>query len=223
MKRYLVSLVCLAGLMTACSNNANESSKNSDSNSISSSASTKEPAQQEQTNASSAIIHYTVNGKDKSMGASILVQQEKTTVSPGNNLFGMISASERDADAMFVNFMFSLKPGTYPVVGLAFTQKGEDGKGEVYGPLMGGEPKMTAYTVTLTQCEDMGSNGMGGHKWKISGAVDQPEMSIDAPALIKLDKTRPGSITLSKLSFANLTFDDNWTQIMEEGVKKMKN
>ena len=224
MKRYLVSLLCMAGIVTACNNNAKESAKNADSNSTPAPANTGVSTPEDRTPAAgSASINYTVGGSAKSMSASVLVQKDKSNLSPGNNYFGMISASENNADGIFLNFLFSLKPGSYPVVGTAFTGKNKDGKGEVYGALMGGEPKKTPYTVTLTQCEDMGSNGMGGHKWKISGSVDQEDVIIEAPGLVKLNKENPTSITLSKLSFANLTFDDNWTEMMEEGVKKMQN
>ena len=224
MKRYLVSLLCMAGIVTACNNNSKEAAKNADSNSVSAPANTGAGSSENRAPAAgSASINYTVNGSSKSMYASVLVQKDKSNLSAGNNYFGMISASENNADAIFLNFLFSLKPGSYPVVGTAFTGKNKEGKGEVYGALMGGQPKKTPYTVTLTQCEDMGSNGMGGHKWKISGSVDQEDVVIEAPGLVKLDKSHPTSITLSKVNFANLTFDDNWTEMMEEGVKKMKN
>jgi hypothetical protein len=100
----------------------------------------------------------------------------------------------------------------------ASLNRGKDANTEMYGGLLGGKPKITKYNVTLTDCKDLGSNNMCGHKWSISGYWD--EMVIEAPGIALMDKTRnhPKEIKLGKGSFTNLSFDDNW----EEMMKKLK-
>lgn len=163
----------------------------------------------------SAVVKYTVADTAKTLEGSVLVQKDKSNVSPGNDLLAVVTGNSSDGESFVLNFAFTPKPGIYPVVGLSLA------KGNyVFGGILGGEPKMTNYKVNLTQCEDLGSNNLGGHKWRISGNVDG-EVTINAMGIMKMDKTHPDDVKVNKISFANLSFDDNWEQLLEEGMKKM--
>ena len=173
-------------------------------------------------NANSPAVKYTADGKEASSSGSILVSKDKDKLKPGSDWLCMLTANGgSDNESLTLNFLFDLKPGTYPVVGVGFT-RGPSGNGQVFGGLLGGKPKLTNYTVTLTECTDMGSNNMGGHKWKLSGTFDA--ITVAAMPIMLMDKTKnhPAEITLTGGSFSNLLFDDNWEQMMEEGMKKMK-
>lgn len=169
----------------------------------------------------SATFTYSVEGVEKTIEGAILVQQDKSKLSAGNDYFGIITANGSNKESFNLNFLFSLKPGTYPIVGMGYSRDASNGSGEVYGGLMGGTPKLTNYKVTLTECENMGSNNMGGHKWKISGFVEG-EVIIDALGIMKMDKEHPDNITARQIKFANLSFDDNWDEMLEKGMKMLK-
>lgn len=117
----------------------------------------------------------------------------------------------------------ALKAGSYPVVGISLTRKVANEKGEVYGGILGGKPKLTNYNVTISECKDLGSNGVGGHKWSISGSFE--ELVIPAMGIMLLDKEKnhPKEVKIEKGSFSNLTFDDNWEKMFEKGMEQMKN
>ncbi len=153
----------------------------------------------------------------RSFDGSVLVQSDKKKLSPGNDLMAIVSASNAADESVTVNFLFALKPGVYPVVGLSVSKENE-----VYGGIMGGEPTLTEYKVNLTECTDLGSNNLGGHKWKISGSIEQ-ELKIDALPIMKMSPGHPDAVKVSKYQFSNLTFDDNWEQILEQGLKNLKN
>lgn len=163
-----------------------------------------------------SVVSYSVADTVKTFAGSVLVQKDKSNVSPGNDLLAVVTANSNDGESFVVNFAFTPKPGVYPVVGLSLA------KGNyVFGGILGGEPKLTDYKVNLTQCEDLGSNNAGGHKWRISGNIDG-EVTINAMGIMKMDKTHPDDVKVNKISFTNLTFDDNWEQLLEEGMKKLK-
>ena len=215
----------LPGLIVLCLMSCNNSKENKPAGSD---TSTSKPATTENSNTSSsetpagsATVAYSVDGKDINIRGSVLVQKDKSKLSAGNDLFAMVTANGPDKNTFTLNFLFTPKPGSYPVVGLAFSRDLPNGKGEVYGGILGGEPKMTTYKVNLTQCENMGENGMGGHKWKISGNVEG-DVTIGTMNMMKLNKEHPESIKLSNVSFANLSFDDNWEEMMEKGMEQMK-
>lgn len=168
------------------------------------------------TDVSTSTVNYTVGETDHNVHGSVLVQKDKSNISPGNELLAIVTANGSKGESFTFNFAFTPKPGIYPVVGLGFTREKE-----VYGGILGGKPKLTPYKVNLTQVEDLGENRYGGHKWKISGSVDE-DITIDAMKLMTMDKTHPANIKISKISFSNLSFDDNWEKILEEGMKKVK-
>ena len=164
----------------------------------------------------------TIEGKELKLGGSLLVRKDKDKLQPGADYLVMLTAhSGLGSESMVLNFLLALKTGTYPVVGLNF-RRGESPHNEMYGGLLGGTPKLTNYKVNITECKDLGSNNMGGHKWSISGSFD--ELIIPAMGIMLMDKTKnhPAAIKIEKGSFTNLSFDDNWEDMMQQGVKKMQ-
>ncbi|MGB3153644.1 MAG: hypothetical protein WBB06_03525 [Chitinophagaceae bacterium] len=164
--------------------------------------------------AGSASVMYSVADTARNLAGSVLVQKDKDKLSPGNNYLAVVTTNGSDGESFVLNFLFALKPGSYPVVGLSFTRNNQ-----VFGGILGGKTRITNYKVNLTQCEDLGSNNLGGHKWKISGSVDE-EVTIEAMAIMKMDKTHPADIKLNKIRFENLSFDDNWEEMLNKAMNK---
>ena len=166
---------------------------------------------------------YNVEGKEINTSGSLLVTKDKDKLQPGADYFCMLTArsSGPDREGLTLNFLLALKPGVYPVVGTSFN-RGPSGKGEVYGGLMGGKPKLTDYKITITECKDLGSNNLGGHKWSLSGTFEN--IVIPAMALMLMDKTKnhPKEVKIDSGSFTNLTFDDNWEEMMKQAMEKMQ-
>ncbi len=165
---------------------------------------------------SSAKISFTAEGKEMTIRNTILVSKDDKQVSPGNGYMAMMIANSHDSNkvSLTLNFAFALQPGTYPIVGYGF-QRNVNGKGEVYGGLLGGGTKISPYKVNLTSCEKIRD-----HHWKIAGTID--EITIPANGLMKMDVTRkhPAEVKLIKISFANMEFDDNLEEMMEKVMKK---
>lgn len=173
--------------------------------------------------AGSASVSFSVEGVNVTNYASVLVTKDKDKLQPGAPYICMITsnAAANNNEYLTLNFLMDTKPGTYPVAGSSF-QRGKDPNNEMYGGLLGGKPKLTEYKVTITECKDLGSNNMGGHKWSISGTCE--EVLIKATRIMLMDKTKkhPEEIKLQKISFANLSFDDNWEEMMEKAMDQMK-
>jgi hypothetical protein len=168
---------------------------------------------------SSANLSYTVEGKEFQPGGGVLVTKDKDKLSAGHPYFAMVTANGPDKQTFAINFVFDLKPGSYPVVGHSFS-RGSDSTSQVFGGLLGGQPKLTSYKVNITECTNLGSNNAGGNKWKISGAFEN--ITIPAMGFMASDPKHPKQIVIEKGSFTGLSFDDNWEQMMEEGMKKLK-
>jgi hypothetical protein len=163
-----------------------------------------------------------VEGKEIQLNGSILVSKDKDKLQPGADYFVMLTASGgNNKESLTLNFLMALKEGTYPVVGTSLV-RGEDDKSEMYGGLLGGKAKITEYKVNLSEVKDLGSNNLGGHKWSISGSFDA--MTIPAMGIMMMDQTKnhPKEVKIDKVSFSNLTFDDNWEEIMEKAMEQMK-
>jgi hypothetical protein len=214
MKKFVT--ITLVALACACNNSKKEKETVTSDSTGTTNTSTTPTTNTETTSTGEGNVSYMVNDTARTAKGTVLVQEDKDKISPGNNLIAMLTASKSDGESLTVNFLFTPKPGTYPVVGL-----GLNIRNEVYGGILGGKPKMTPYKVNLTECTDLGSNGAGGHKWKIAGSVDQ-EMTIDAMSLMKMVPGHPDNAKVSKYQFSNITFDDNWEKLLEEGLKKMK-
>lgn len=164
----------------------------------------------------------TVGGKEISLSGSILVDKDKKKLQAGAPYRGMITSSNGpDNEGFILRFVFDTKPGTYPVTGQSFN-RGKDDAAEQYGGLLGGEEKIYDGKVTFTECKDLGSNNLGGHKWSISGSVEN--LTIPAMGLMLMDKTKnhPKEVKIDKITFAGLTFDDNWEEMMEKAMDMMK-
>ncbi len=212
MKMRKIAPIAALAILIACNNSKKNNEPGKESSEI-----TNIPAENSATpTATSAIVAYSIGDTLRKVGGSVLLQKDKEKLSPGNDNLAVVTANGSDGESIVVNFLFALKPGIYPVVGLSFSRENQ-----VFGGLLGGTPKLTNYKVTLTQCEDLGSNNFGGHKWKISGSVDG-EVTIEAMGIMKIDKNHPSEIKVNKISFSNLTFDDNWEEMMKQAIDKMK-
>jgi len=164
----------------------------------------------------------TIDGNEMKMGGSLLVNKDKKKLQPGADYFCMLTASGgSNNESLILNFLLDTKPGTYPVVGRSF-QRGPSDKGELYGGIMGGEEKIYESKVTLTECIDLGSNNMGGHKWSISGTFENIVIPAMGVMLMDKSKNHPKDITIQKGSFSNLTFDDNAEELLEKALEQMK-
>lgn len=166
--------------------------------------------------AGSASVMYSVADTARNFSGSALVQKDKDKLSPGNDYLAVVTTNGSDGESFVLNFLFALTPGSYPVVGLSFTRNNQ-----IFGGILGGKPRITNYKVNLTECKDLGSNNLGGHKWNMSGSVDE-EVTIDAMGIMKMDKSHPAEIKVNKISFANLSFDDNWEEMLNKAMEKMK-
>ena len=207
-------------LLAACNNDKNEKTENTAAKTTDAPR-TNTTVTKTAPSADAGSVKYTVENDAKNASGSILVQRDKSKLSPGNEFLGMITGSGSNKESITVNFLFDLKPGVYPVVGLGYTRDGPNNKGQVFGGLLGGKPKLTNYKVNLLTCENMGSNNAGGNRWKISGEVTE-DMTIDAMSLMKMDKEHPDDIIIGKFSFTNLTFDDNWEQLIQKTMEALK-
>ncbi len=172
---------------------------------------------------STTNLTYSVDGKEIKHSASLLVTKDKDKLQAGVAFFCMLTSNSAagNNESVTVNFLLDTKPGTYPVVGRSF-QRGKNADGELFGSILGGKPTLTEYKVTITECKDLGDNNIGGHKWSISGYWDP--MPIKAMPVMLMDKTKnhPAEVQLGKGTFTNLTFDDNWEEMMEKAMDKMK-
>lgn len=179
------------------------------------------PAPEAAPAAGSSGVTFTVDGQEISNYASVLVTKDKDKLKAGVPYLCMLTsnAARNNNEYLTLNFLLDTKPGTYPVVGMSF-QRGKDPNNEMYGGLLGGKPKLTDYTVTITECKDLGENPTGGHKWSISGTWEN--VVVKAMGIMLMDKTKahPAEIKLEKGSFTNLTFDDNWDEMKEQFLKR---
>jgi hypothetical protein len=214
MSRILLFTIAVTALI-ACNNKVK--SENSDATTSTTSSDGKDvnmPSGNLSKSNSAASISYTIQDTARNGTASVLVTRDEDKLSPGNDLFAMITANLPGDESLVVNFLFTTKPGTYPVVGLSFSRTNQ-----VFGGLLGGKKKITPYKVNLTEVKDLGSNNAGGHRWMISGNIES-DVVIDAMGVMKFDKTHPDNITVSKISFNNLSFDDNWEELVEKALGK---
>lgn len=164
----------------------------------------------------------TVGGKDVGLNGSILVDKDKKNLKAGAPYRGMITTGSGPGNEGFIlRFVFDTKPGTYPVTGMSFN-RGDGDNAEQYGGLMGGEEKIYPVNVTLTECKDLGDNHAGGHRWSISGSVEN--LTIPAMGLMLLDKEKnhPKEVTIDKYRFSNLSFDDNAEEMLEKAMDQLR-
>lgn len=164
----------------------------------------------------------TVEGKDFNLNGSVLVDKDKKKLLAGAPYRGMItSSSGPDNEGYILRFVFDTKPGAYPVTGISFG-RGKDDNAQQFGGLLGGEEKIYDSKVTLTECKDLGDNGAGGHKWSISGTVENVTIPALGIMLLDKEKNHPKEIKIDKLSFTGLTFDDNAEEMLEKAMEMLK-
>ena len=170
--------------------------------------------------AGSAIMKVNLDGQDLNLNASALISKDKKNLQAGAPLFAMVTASDGPNDeSVTLNFVFDTRPGSYPVVGVGIS-RGSGDSAQVFGGLLGGEPKITSHKVNLTEVKDLGDNNLGGHKWSISGTFG--EMTVPAMELMLINKNHPKETIIKGGSFTNLVFDDNMDEILEKAFDKMK-
>ena len=209
---FKLLIVIIAASLVACNNSGNSKTEK-DSTTTSAANNPAPTVPGDPSSRSSASIQYSVMDTMHYGTASVLVTKDEDKLSPGNDLFAMITANLPNEESIVVNFLFDKKPGTYPIVGLSFTWRNQ-----VFGGLLGGKKAITPYKVVLTDVRDLGSNNAGGHRWLITGNVEG-EVTIDAMGIMKMDKTHPDNIRIKDIRFANLVFDDNWDEMMEKATK----
>lgn len=226
MKKILI--VSLAGFLFACSIVACSNSKKEDKPADNTTTTTPAPADNNTTTpATTSSDSYSntvvvVEGKEIKLNGSILVDKDKKNLKAGAPYRGMITTSSGpNKEGAILRFVFDTKPGVYPLTGMSYG-RGDGDAGEQYGGLLGGEEKIYPANVTLTECKDLGDNGNGGHKWSISGTVEN--LTIPAMGIMLMDKTKnhPKEIKLDKISFSGLSFDDNMEEMMQKAMEMMK-
>ena len=218
--RKLMTLI-LPAMLFAC-NNKKTDSDNTTSRTDSGGTVNTSPGTTNVPASGSTTMTVNIDGKNVVLNASALISKDDKNLQAGSPWFAMITGNDGpDEEGLILNFVFDLKPGTYPVVGVGFT-RGPGDNGQVFGGLMGGTPKITEHKVTLTEVKDLGSNNIGGHKWSLSGFFG--EMTIPAMNIMLMDKTKnhPKEVVIEGGSFSNITFDDNLDEVMEKAFEKMK-
>jgi hypothetical protein len=205
-------------LLLACNNSKKDPAPESTTQTTDAPPTTTTPAP---ASASSNSV-ITVEGKDISLNGSILVDKDKKKLQAGAPYRGMItSSSGPDNEGYILRFVFDTKPGVYPVTGISFG-RGKDDNSQQFGGLLGGEEKIYDSKVTLTECKDLGDNGAGGHKWSISGTVENVTIPAMGIMLLDKEKNHPKEIKIDKLSFTGLTFDDNAEEMLEKAMEMLK-
>lgn len=222
MKGKLIIAAIAVPLWFSCNNSPEKNSNTTgtkDTGSLSNTGTKSNTTSNTSTDAvaeSSPRISFTADGKEMTIRNTILVSKDDKKVSPGNDYIAMMIANSHDSNkiSLTLNFAFALQPGSYPIVGYGY-QRNVNGKGEMFGGLLGGGTKISPYKVTLTSCEKIRD-----HHWKIAGTID--EIVIPINGLMKLDPKvkHPDEIKISKISFANMEFDDNLDELMEKALKK---
>lgn len=163
-----------------------------------------------------------VEGKEFRLSGSILVDKDKKNLKAGAPYRAMITTSSGpDNEGLILRFVFNTQPGAYPLTGMSYG-RGTGDKGQQFGGLMGGEEKIYDAMVNLTECKDLGENGAGGHKWSISGHIEN--LTIPAMGLMLMDKEKnhPKEVKIDKVSFSGLQFDDNAEEMLQKAMEQLK-
>lgn len=171
-----------------------------------------------------SYTNYTVSveGKEIKLSGSILVDKDPKKLKADAPYRGMITTSSGPGnEGMILRFVFDTKAGTYPLTGMSFG-RGKDDNAQQFGGLMGGEEKLYGTSVTLTECTDMGDNGAGGHKWKISGTIENLTIPALGIMLLEKEKNHPKEIKIDKISFTGLSFDDNAEEMLQKAMDQLK-
>jgi hypothetical protein len=219
MKKAFFWLVTVCSLF-ACNNAKTENNGNTATTPTSNSSGSQQSGMPAA--APATRVKLTIEGQEYNHGGSLIVQKDKDKLQPGNDYLVMLTAPANSSKGSFsLNFLMALHTGSYPVVGMGYT-RGENTDAQMFGGILGGQPKLTGYHVTITECNDLGSNNMGGHRWSISGNFT--ELVIPAMGIMLMDKTKnhPKEIKIDKGSFTKLSFDDNWEDLIKKASEQLK-
>lgn len=219
MKKALIPIAVL--VLSACSSSKKDKPATESTQENANTTTIELPSTSESTTPKSNSV-VIVEGKNFDLNGSILVDKDKKKLQAGAPYRGMITSSNGpDNEGYILRFVFDTKPGTYPVTGISFT-RGNGDKAQQFGGLLGGEEKLYDSKVTLTECKDLGDNGTGGHRWSISGSVEN--VTIPALGLMLIDKTanHPKEIKVDKISFTGLTFDDNAEEMLQKAMEMLE-
>ena len=220
--KQVLSFFLLAA-MIACNNSKKESKPGTENNTTSTTGQENTSTTNPAASTGSASVTYTIEGAEINNHASLLVTKDKDNLQAGAPFLCVMTSNNaaHNDETLTLNFLLDTKPGTYPVVGSSLL-RGKDPNNEMYGGILGGKPTLTDYKVNITECKDLGSNNLGGRRWSISGTCD--EVLIKATGVMLLDKSKhhPEQIKIEKISFSNLTFDDNMEEMMKKAFESMK-
>jgi len=181
---------------------------------------TTTPAEMPATTASSNFS-LMIEGKELKLNGSILVDKDKKKLMAGAPYRAMITTSSGpDNEGMILRFVFDTKPGTYPLTGMSYG-RGKGDAGQQFGGLLGGDEKLYDTKITLTECKDLGGNNAGGHRWSISGTIENLTIPAMGIMLMEKEKNHPKEIKIDKVSFSGLTFDDNAEEILQKAMDQM--
>ncbi|MBS1509232.1 MAG: hypothetical protein JST86_00210 [Bacteroidetes bacterium] len=181
----------------------------SDSNSSASNTPTVQNAPNEIPGATDALpTKIVIDGTTISLGGALLQQKDTSHFQPGaDHLVYFTAPGTTESVTLLLNFAMAFKPGVYPIVKMNLTRKVGTRK-EIYGAGPRDLPKLTNYTIRITECKDLGANDRGGHKWQLSGQFDELIIPADEVAL-KHTPNHPAQIKIERGSFSNLKVEDN--------------
>lgn len=216
-----IVLISTVALLCACNNSKKDKPANgSDQPNTTTTTNTTTPSNNM---AGNTTAKFTVNGQEIDARGSLLVSKDKDNLKDGMPYLVIMTAPSGAPinETLTLNFLLDLKTGTYPVVGMGLSRD-SSGQSQLFGGILGGKPKLTNYNVNITEMKDLGSNSMGGHRWSISGTAD--DLTIPAMPIMLMDKSKnhPAQAKVEHISFNNLSFDDNWEELMKKAVEQMK-
>lgn len=162
-----------------------------------------------------------VEGKEIKLSSSILVDKDKNKLKADAPYRAMITTSSGpDNEGLILRFVFDTKPGAYPLTGFSYG-RGKGDAGQQFGGLLGGQEKLYSNNVTLTEVKDLGENGAGGHRWSITGTIENLTIPAMGIMLFDKEKNHPKEIKLDKISFSGLSFDDNTEEMLQKAMDEM--
>lgn len=220
MKKLLI--LSLAAFLFACKSGKKEdkpadaTANTEQTNTAPDAGTTTAPAYTPTTNTDLAV-----EGKEIKLSSSILVDKDKNKLKADAPYRAMITTSSGpDNEGLILRFVFDTKPGAYPLTGFSYG-RGKGDAGQQFGGLLGGQEKLYPNTVTLTEVKDLGENGAGGHRWSITGTIENLTIPAMGIMLFDKEKNHPKEIKLDKISFSGLSFDDNAEEMLKKAMEEM--
>ncbi len=214
-------LFAVLAILVACNNSKKEPSTAANESNTTTAQQTETAESSQNSSGSYNNTTILIDGKELNLSGSILVDKDKKKLLAGAPYRGMITTSSGpDNEGMILRFVFDTKPGTYPLTGMSYG-RGKGDAGQQFGGLLGGDEKLYDTKVTLAECKDLGDNNAGGHRWSISGTIEN--LTIPAMGIMLMDKEKnhPKEIKIDKVSFSGLTFDDNAEEMLQKAMDQM--